>query len=63
MSQKLPTLIFFLHRKNALMFYHILSTNYLRKYTEIRVENCYVDIEGCRNHYSVAYLMGCISVD
>ena len=44
------------------MFYQILSTNYLRKYTEIRAEN-YVDIEGCRNHYSVAYLMGCTSVD
>ena len=44
-------------------FYQILLTNYLRKYTEIPVENCYVHIEGCRNHYSVAYLTECTSVD
>ena len=45
------------------MFYQILLTNDLRKHTEIRVENCYMDIEGWRNHYSAAYLTGCTSVD
>ena len=31
-------------RENALIFYQILSTNSLRKCTEISLENLYVDI-------------------
>ena len=31
-------------RENALIFYQILSTDSLRKYIEISLENLYVDI-------------------